>query len=113
MQKEPPDSVLCVFCGVETAEYQLVLQIPIDKCPQSFVKSELLDRSGNLKKDRDYLCFEHEELFRIKYLQFKRGHPFCKSFMGTTHSNQPISVHSVTRQMKIDITLSVQLKRWY
>ena len=90
MQIEAPDSVLCVYCGLETVEYQLVSQIPTNKCPQSFLKSELVVRSRDPMKDDDYVCFDHEELLYINHLQFKQSKPFCRGFKNTTHDNQTI-----------------------
>lgn len=81
MESAPPETVTCIYCGAKTSSYQLVSQVPREKCTQSFVKSELVGVSGTAMKDDDYICFDHEETFRIKFLQHKRELTFSKGYM--------------------------------
>ena len=80
MALKPPDIIDCVYCGASTPSYQLISQVPRGKCPQDFISKDLLGKNGiNLQPD-DYICFEHEEHFRIQFRQKCRGLPFNRSF---------------------------------
>ena len=74
--EDPPDKVVCAYCGKETQSYQLVSQIPTWKCSQQFILTSLLNFSGDPMVGSDYVCFDHEETFRIKFGIFQNGLPF-------------------------------------
>ena len=74
------EHVSCTYCGSDTTSFKLVSQILSNCCPTSFVTSEILSISGNLLKNDDKICSNHQDCFRIKYLQFKRGLQFTRKF---------------------------------
>ena len=80
MALKPPDIVDCVYCGASTRSYQLISQMPKEKCPQNFIEKDLLGKNGISLHPDDYICFEHEEHFRIQFRQKCRGLPFNRSF---------------------------------
>ena len=80
-----PSTIICAYCGMETPYYQLVSQIPITFCTQSFILSEIRGRNGELLKSDEYVCHVHEETFRIKFKCKLSDKPFSKSFSYMYH----------------------------
>ena len=77
----PSDAVLCAFCGISTTSYQLLSQLlSSSSCPPSFATSEISSTSNELLKPTDYICSDHQDCFRLKYLQFQSGIPISARF---------------------------------
>ena len=93
----PQDKVTCVYYGSVTCSYQLVSQISSDNCPQSSVKSKQISVNGDHMNDKDYICFDHEECFQIKYLQFKRDLDLTTGFL-QKYSKQNMALSCVISQ---------------
>ena len=72
-KNKPPSTVDCSYCGETTSSYQLVSQVPETNCPQNFILESLKGVLGSPLNKEDYICFEHEETFRIKFLLKQRG----------------------------------------
>ena len=103
MAEKPPEIVPCAFCGALTSSYQLVSQVPTEKCPQEFILSELLSIEEVPLQPDEYICFEHEDLFRIKHTQSAHGQSFNKSFFNPytkTKSAVSCAVCSCTESSK-------------
>ena len=95
MPQAGPEVVRCVYCGQDTLSYQILKQVPVIKCPESFWKFELVSTEGTSMKYDDYICLDHEELFRIKYRQFQRGQSFFRGFSCKSGKGQEASVCSL------------------
>ena len=73
----------CKFCGkdVEIQYMETVSQIPERVCPQEFITtSQISKRSSKLLLTTDLVCTEHEPLFHLKYVSYKRGGSFSAGF---------------------------------
>ena len=86
-----------MYCGSVTSSYQLFFLKSSDKCLQSFAKSKLISINGDHKKGIDYISFNYEECFRIKYLQFKCGLDFIMEFRQKS-PKQSITLSCTTSQ---------------
>ena len=73
---EPPETIVCKYCGDTTASFQLVKQVPVSNCPQAFILETLRGFSGSCLEENDYICFDHEETFGMKYRLQERGLEF-------------------------------------
>ena len=60
---------------------ETVSQIPERVCPQEFITtSQISKRSSKLLLTTDLVCTEHEPLFHLKYVSYKRGGSFSAGF---------------------------------
>ena len=84
---KPPSTIDCAYCGETTPHYQLVSQVPKASCPQSFIFEQLRGINDTELKADSYICFEHQETFRIKHALHQRSLPHVPTHTSKWHKH--------------------------
>lgn len=80
--------IVCRYCGIDTEFFELVKQVPNEYCTQEFLTNHQYAVDGKLLGPEDFICTDHEELFRLKFKCYSRGQGFQERFSYNSAKNK-------------------------
>ena len=84
--------VKCKYCGADTTNHQYVHQISTTHCPHTFVLESLLGYDGKRLESDDFVCIDHNEVFKIKYKLFLRKLEFEAMYIPRTKNKRKFEI---------------------